>query len=75
MLFFMHLRFLSIYLIMFGTFILPHCVSPKWQVEVKGPNDKLAERQRAWLQILQEGGVMARVCKVHEGSKKQRKVG
>lgn len=35
-------------------------------VEVKGPNDRLMERQRAWLAILCASGADARVCKVSE---------
>ncbi|XP_010069382.2 fanconi-associated nuclease 1 homolog isoform X1 [Eucalyptus grandis] len=33
-------------------------------VEVKGPNDRLSEQQRAWLFILMECGFNAEVCKV-----------
>jgi hypothetical protein len=33
-------------------------------VEVKGPNDRLSETQRAWLAILAASGGDARVCKV-----------
>jgi hypothetical protein len=37
-------------------------------VEVKGPNDKLSERQIAWLQILLHAGADAAVCKVSNSS-------
>ncbi|XP_056173803.1 fanconi-associated nuclease 1 homolog isoform X1 [Syzygium oleosum] len=33
-------------------------------VEVKGPNDRLSEQQRAWLFVLMECGFNAEVCKV-----------
>ena len=40
------------------------------QVEVKGPRDKLDARQRAWLCILAQAGVNAKVAKVRlPGSK------
>lgn len=39
------------------------------QVEVKGPRDKLDERQKAWLHQLSQHGVDARVCKVLEQGK------
>ena len=35
-------------------------------VEVKGPNDTLMDRQTAWLAILQNSGIDARVCRVIE---------
>ena len=35
-------------------------------MEVKGPNDTLMDRQTAWLAILQNSGIDARVCRVTE---------
>lgn len=35
-------------------------------VEVKGPTDRLSYRQQVWLQVLQESGVSAWVCKISE---------
>lgn len=37
-------------------------------VEVKGPNDRLSEQQRAWILILMDMGFDAEVCKVGPGS-------
>jgi hypothetical protein len=42
-------------------------------VEVKGPSDALADKQRLWLQILSSCGLTAYVCKVREGLENQPK--
>lgn len=42
-------------------------------VEVKGPSDALADKQRLWLQILSSCGLTAFVCKVREGMDNQPK--
>ena len=36
-------------------------------VEVKGPTDRLSDRQRVWCQALAAHGVAVKVCRVHEG--------
>jgi hypothetical protein len=46
-------------------------VNPLWRyelrlVEVKGPSDRLSERQRAWIVVLRAAGVDCRVCRVLE---------
>lgn len=35
-------------------------------VEVKGPRDRLADKQKAWLKLLARSGVPADVCQVKE---------
>jgi hypothetical protein len=35
-----------------------------WQVEVKGPNDRLDDRQRAWMCILSNAGVNTKLGRV-----------
>lgn len=37
-------------------------------VEVKGPSDRLSDRQRVWCQALAAHGVAVRVCRVDEGA-------
>ncbi len=38
-------------------------------VEVKGPNDRLSEKQRAWLAVLAAAGADCRLCQVNEPSR------
>lgn len=44
-------------------------------VEVKGPRDRLADKQRLWLNILVQAGVQAEVCHVYEEKPKKRRLG
>jgi hypothetical protein len=37
-------------------------------VEVKGPADRLSDRQRVWCQALVAHGVSVKVCRVQEGA-------
>lgn len=39
-------------------------------VEVKGPRDRLFDKQRAWLQVLSNSGLKVEVCRVVEGQEK-----
>lgn len=44
------------------------CPYPVDKNKVKGPGDRLSDRQTAWLRILNEGGARVGVCHVTEGS-------
>ncbi|CBJ26014.1 conserved unknown protein [Ectocarpus siliculosus] len=39
-----------------------------WLLEVKGPSDRLSDRQTAWLRILDRGRALVGVCHVTEGA-------
>lgn len=45
------------------------------QVEVKGPRDRLDQRQVVWLHLLSRDGIQAKVCKVLEGHRKDQTEG
>ena len=46
------------------------CIAQAALVEVKGQRDKLADRQRAWAQLLLSAGVDVHVCKVRDNGRR-----
>ena len=49
--------------------ISSHCSYEGALVEVKGPTDRLSHRQQIWLQVFEESGVTAWVCRISENKK------
>lgn len=57
-------------------FLIIVCIFPSFSMcfltkisKVKGPNDRLSDRQTAWLRILQRAGARVGVCHVTEGDR------
>ena len=46
--------------------LIPHALYQARFVEVKGPRDRLSDRQRAWLALLNDAGIDTDVCFVKE---------